>query len=172
MNAKQRHQNWKLRIGLIVSILFLAIYLCFCASEQWSSNCNDRTVELFEGYEISKGDTTAIKLVQKDESNEKKRNTVISNYFVTGYQTHEPYVCLMGIHTWNEQISKYELNTGLPCYYLVDCENDTVTGFYHSYAEFDEYCKMQNIQLNAEWTMTTTRTVHHSSHPMGQVTAP
>ena len=163
---KQRKRSRTLKIGVIILILILLIAICFCASRQWLLTLNDRKVELFNGYEISKGDSNAIRLVQKDERNEKILNTVISNFFVTGYQTHEPYVCLMGIHTWEEEISKYELSTGLPCYYLVDCENDSVTGLYTTYAEFDECCKTHNIQLDAEWTMTTTRAANHNSHPM------
>ena len=149
-------QNGRLLIKVTISVLVVALSLCACSVDWWVGDARgDWTLELYEGYAISKINSNEILLIYKEDPNDFGGSIVIPNYFVLTYQLHEPYICLEGIRTQKMSISEDELNHKILSHYLVDTTNGDVVGPFESDEDFIQHCNSLGIELKNEWIEIT-----------------
>ena len=133
--------NGRMLLKLTIAALVLILFLSACSVERWvGDGRGDWTLDLYEGYGISKINSNEILLVRKENPNDSGGSIILPNYFVIAYQLHEPYICLEGIHTQEISASEDELNDMVISYYLVDTTNGEVIGLFESDDDFMERC--------------------------------
>ena len=98
----------------------VSLLLCSCSLDWWlGDGRGDWTVDLFEGYAVSKINSREIILVHKDDPDATGGSIILPNFFVTAYQLHKPYVCIEGFFTtWNIKRGSAR-NHSVCCYVIV-----------------------------------------------------
>ena len=126
------------RIVVLFSVVILVFALCSCGATDWD-------FDLINGYSIYRINSHDVKL--KDEE-----GVVISNFFVTSFQIHEPYICIKGIETkeWYGATEE-EIRARVTVCYLINTETDELTGPYENEEEFRVYCKETGITMDELW---------------------
>lgn len=144
-------QNGRILRKGIIAVMILSSILAGCSADWWvGDGRGDWTLDLCGGYSIDKINSREI-LVGKENSSDSGRSIVISNYFVTAYQLHEPYICLEGIHTQKITISDEELKDRVLSYYLIDATDGEVIGPFESFDEYADCCNSHELEIKNEW---------------------
>ncbi len=147
--------NGRMLLKVTIVALVLILFLSACAADWWvGDGRGDWTMDLYEGYGISKINSNEILLIHKENPNDSGGSIIIPNYFVIAYQLHEPYIYLEGIHTQEMSASKDELNNMKISYYLVDTTSGEVIGPFESYNDFVECCSSIELEIDDEWRKT------------------
>lgn len=148
-------QNGRMLLKVTIAVLAFALLLSGCSADWWvGDGRGDWTLDLYEGYAISKINSNEILLVHKENPNDLGGSIILPNYFVMAYQLHEPYICLEGIHTQEISASEDELNDMVLGYYLVDATNGEIIGPFESYDDFAESCSSLGLEMKDEWIKT------------------
>ena len=148
-------QNGRMLLKMTIPTLVLLLFLSSCAADWWiGDGRGDWTLNLYEGYGISKINSNEILLVHKENPNDSGGAIVLPNYFVIAYQLHQPYIWLEGIHTQGISASEDELNDMVLSYYLVDTTNGELIGPFESYDDFIELCSSLGLEIENEWIRT------------------
>ncbi len=120
-----------------------------------SGGQGDWRVELFNGYFIDRVNSKEIVLVYKNDPSSIGYSFVMEdNFFITAYQTEEPYVCLEGIATKERHISDEERASGVLSYYLCDTTDGSIAGPFSSKTEFIEYGNSVGLAVTDAWIQT------------------
>ena len=144
-----------LKVTVALLALTLALFLSACSVDWWvGDGRGDWTLDLYEGYGISKINSKEILLVHKENPNDSGGSIILPKYYVIAYQLHEPYICLEGIHTQGLSASEDELSDMVLSYYLVDTTNGEVVGPFESREDFVESCSSLELEIEVEWTKT------------------
>lgn len=147
--------NGRMLLKVTIAALVLILFLSACSVDWWvGDGRGDWTLDLYEGYGISKINSNEILLVHKENPNDSGGSIILPNYFVIAYQLHEPYICLEGIHTQEISASEDELNDMVLSYYLVDTTNGEVIGPFESHDDFVERCSSLGLEIEDEWIKT------------------
>jgi hypothetical protein len=137
---------------LAIVILVFALLFSGCSAEWWAGDGRgDWTLDLCEGYAISKINSKEILFIHKGNPDDSGGSIVLPNYFVIAYQLHEPYIYLEGIRTQRITASEDELNNKVLSYYLVDTTNDEVVGPFESHDDFWEHGNSLGLEMTDEW---------------------
>ena len=146
-------QNGRMLLKVAIAILVLSLFLSGCFSIDWwvGDGRGDWTLDLYEGYAISKINSREILLVYKEKPSDSGGAIILLNYFVVAYQLHEPYICLKGIRTQEIAASEEELNAKVFSYYLIDASNGEVIGPFHAYDDFVQHCNSLSLEIKDEW---------------------
>ena len=148
-------RNGRMLLKVTVAALVLTLFLSACSVDWWvGDGRGDWTLDLYEGYGISKINSKEILLVHKENPNVTGGTVILPNYFVIAYQLHEPYICLEGIHTQKISVSEDELNDMVLSYYLVDTTNGEVIGPFESHDDFVERCSFLGLEIEDDWIKT------------------
>lgn len=135
-----------------IAILAYTLFLSGCSFEWWiGDGRGDWTLDVYNGYAISKINSNEILFVRKENPEDSGGEIVLSNYFVTAYQLHEPYICLKGIHTQEMSAVEEELNKQTVNYYLIDTTDGKIAGPFESYNDFKECYSFLGLEMNNEW---------------------
>ena len=145
-------------LSAVVSILVCVLCLAGCASN-WSEwlvgdGRGDWTLELFAGYNISKINSREILVGHKENPEDVGNSIVIFNYYVTAYQTYEPYIYLEGIQTQNISISNEELELRELSYYLIDSTSGDIKGPFDSIEDFINFGVSLGLDMDKKWVNT------------------
>ncbi|MBR5219016.1 MAG: hypothetical protein IKV89_04725, partial [Clostridia bacterium] len=124
------------RIVVLFSVVLLLFSLCACGSD-WS-------FELINGYSIERINSHSI-ILKKDGQ------YVITNFFVTSFQIHEPFVCIKGIKTLNRSATEEEIRARVTVCYLINTETGELTGPYENEEDFRAYCKEVGVTMDELW---------------------
>lgn len=144
--------NGRMLLKVTIAALVLILLLSACSVGWWiGDGRGDWTVDLYEGYGISKINSNEILLVHKEKPNDSGGSIILPNYFVIAYQLHKPYICLKGIRTQKISASEDELNDMVLSYYLVDTTKGEVIGPFESYNDFVERCSSLGLEIEDEW---------------------
>ena len=144
----------------------IILFLSACSADWWvGDGRGDWTLDLYEGYGISKINSNEILLVRKENPNDSGVAIILPNYFVIAYQLHEPYICLEGIHTQEISASEDELNDMVISYYLVDTANGEVIGPFESQDDYVERCSSLGFEIEDEWIKTNEKSVRAALPP-------
>lgn len=147
--------NGRMLLKVTIAVLVLILFLSACSVEWWvGDGRGDWTLDLIEGYGISKINSMEILLIHKENPNDSGGSIILPNYFVIAYQLHEPYIYLEGIHTQGISASEDELSNMVLSYYLVDTTNGEVIGPFESCDDFVERCCSLGLEIEDEWTKT------------------
>lgn len=147
--------NGRMLLKVTIATLVLILFLSACSVDWWvGDGRGDWTLDLYEGYGISKINSNEILLVHKENPNDSGGSIILPNYFVIAYQLHEPYICLEGIRTQEISVSEDELNDMVLSYYLVDTTNGEVIGPSESHDDFVERCSSLGLEIEDEWIKT------------------
>lgn len=147
--------NGRMLLKVTIAALVLILFLSACSVEWWvGDGRGDWTLDLIEGYGISKINSMEILLIHKENPNDSGGSIILPNYFVIAYQLHEPYIYLEGIHTQGISASEDELSNMVLSYYLVDTTNGEVIGPFESCDDFVERCCSLGLEIEDEWTKT------------------
>lgn len=147
--------NGRMLLKVTIATLVLILFLSACSVDWWvGDGRGDWTLDLYEGYGISKINSNEILLVHKENPNDSGGSIILPNYFVIAYQLHEPYICLEGIRTQERSVSEDELNDMVLSYYLVDTTNGEVIGPSESHDDFVERCSSLGLEIEDEWIKT------------------
>lgn len=147
--------NGRMLLKVTVAALVLALFSSACSVNWWvGDGRGDFTLDLYEGYGISKINSKEILLVHKENPNDSGGSIILPNYFVIAYQLHQPYICLEGIHTQGISASEDELNDMVLSYYLVDTTNGELIGPFESRDDFIEHCSSLGLEIENEWIKT------------------
>ena len=150
--------NGRMLLKVTVAALALTLFLSACSIDWWvGDGRGDWTLDLYEGYAISKINSKEILFIHKENPNDSGGSIILPNYFVIAYQLHEPYICLEGIHTQEISASEDELNDMVLSYYLIDTTNGEVIGPFESYDDFVERCSSLGLENEDEWIKTQDR---------------
>ena len=149
-------QNGRMLLKATIAILVFTLFLCACSADWWvGDGRGDWTLDLYEGYAISKINSNEILLIHKEDPNNSGGSIILPNYFVIAYQLHKPYICLEGIHTQGLSASEDELNDMVLNYYLVDTTSGEEFGPFESYDDFIERCSSLGLNIEDEWIKTS-----------------
>ena len=147
--------NGKMLLKLTCIILIIALFLNGCSIHWWiGDGRGDWTLDLYEGYAISKINSREILLIHKEHLDDTGGAIVIPNFFVTGYQIKEPYIYLEGILTQEVLVSEEELKSVIRNYYLVNTTNDQIIGPLDCFDSLVDYCNSAEIDISEEWVKT------------------
>lgn len=142
----------QIRMKVLSLVLLCAMLFSGCSAYWWvGDGRGDWTLDLYNGYAISKINSKEILFVHKENPTDSGGSIVLSHYFVTAYQLYEPYICLAGIRTQGLSISDEELNSSIVSYCLVDTTTGKVSRLYTSIDAFIQYCDSIGLQINNEW---------------------
>lgn len=148
-------QNGRMLFKVSIVALVITSFLSSCSLDWWvGDGRGDWTLDLYEGYAISRINSNEILLVHKENPNDSGGSITVPNYFVMAYQLHEPYICLEGIRTQKMSVSEDELNNIVLNYYLVDTTNGEVFGPFESHDDFVEHCSSLELEIKDEWIKT------------------
>lgn len=148
-------QNGRMLLKATIAILVFTLFLSACSAEWWvGDGRGDWTLDLYEGYAISKINSNEILLIRKENPSDSGGSIILPNYFVTAYQLCKPYICLEGIHTQKISASEEELNDMVLNYYLVDTTNGEGIGPFESYDDFIKRCSSLGLNIEDEWIKT------------------
>ena len=151
LHIRTRQNGWIL-CKVTLAVLVLTLFTSGCSADWWvGDGRGDWTLDLNEGYAISKINSNEILLVHKANPNDSGGSIVLPNYFVTAYQLHESYICLEGVRTREISISEDELYDMALSYYLVDTTNDEVLGPFESRDDFVKRCSSLGLEMEDEW---------------------
>lgn len=147
--------NGRMLHKVTVVAIALTLFLSACSVDWWiGDGRGDWTLDLIEGYGISKINSKEILLIHKENPNDSGGSIILPHYFVISYQLHEPYIYLEGIHTQGISASDDELSNMVLSYYLVDTTNGDVIGPFESRDDFVELCSSLGIEIEDEWAKT------------------
>lgn len=152
-------QNGRMLLKMTLIAVILSVLFCGCSS-YWlvGDGRGDWTLDLKEGYAISRINSREILLIHKENPDDAGGEIVISNYFITAYQLYEPYICLEGIKTQGMAASEDELNNMVLSYYIIDTTSAEVIGPFESQNGFIEHWSSLGINLEEEWIKTSKKT--------------
>ena len=140
-----------LKLALITLAM---LFLCGCSPDWWvGDGRGDWTLDLREGYAISKINSHEILFVHKDNPNDTGGTIVIPNYFIVTYQIHKQFICLEGIRTQGPSVSEEELDEMQLSYYLVNTNDGKVEGPYEDYDSFVNYCISVGVEIQRQGTV-------------------
>ena len=140
------------KLLILISVIILVLILGACSAEFFlGEGRGDWTLNLREGYGISKLNSRQILLIHKDNPEDSGAAIVIPNFFVLAYQDFDSYICLKGICTQERAISEEELKAAVFSYYLVDTKDSNIAGPLASYYDLTEYCNLHEIEIGEEW---------------------
>ena len=146
--------NGQMLLKVTIVTLAFILLLSGCSVDWWvGDGRGDWTLDLCAGYSIVKINSREILLGYK-ESPDAPGRSIISNYFITAYQVHDPYIFLEGIQTQKITISDDELRNRVLKYYLVDTTDGEVVGPFESYDGFVEHCSFLGLEIKEEWIKT------------------
>lgn len=153
-NTSIRHNG--LILHKVVAVILCLISLSGCSNEWWVGyGRGDWTVDLCNGYAITKVNSQSIHLIYKENISDSGGSFVIpGNYFVQSYQLLEPYIFLEGIHTAKSFATDDELKNCVQIYYVVDTETHEIIGPLENYEDLKAKCSVLNLDLDDNWTHT------------------
>lgn len=150
-------QNGRILIKMFSLIVIFTITLSGCSLLDWfvGDGRGDWANEIYNGYYITKVNSRGISFTYKENPNQTGSSFVIEpNYYVVGYQTHKPYIGIIGLHTQDSFISDDELDKlhklKLSCY-LVNTETGEVNGPFYSYQDFEVFCDSVSLKVSNKW---------------------
>lgn len=148
-------RNGQIFLKIIITVLAILLFVCGCSLKWWvGDGRGDWTVDLYEGYSISKINSYEIIFGYKESPESPGGSIIIPNYYVTAYQICEPYVCLEGIHTQKITISDEELKNRVLSYYIVDTTDGGVIGPFESDDTLVDYCNSLALEISDKWVST------------------
>ena len=150
MNGMQHmntQQSGHRLLSLISAILTMLLFFNSCAGGR-----GDYTIELLNGYAVSKINSREMLFGKKDGITETSYTIVISHYFVKAFQLHDPYILLQGIETKELCISDEELEANKRVYYFVDSSSENIVGPFETIDQLSTCCNLYEIVLLDEWT--------------------
>ena len=154
LSKKEKRMQKKCFIFSII-ILMVSLLLCSCSLDWWlGDGRGDWTVDLFEGYAVSKINSREIILVHKDDPDATGGSIILPNFFVTAYQLHNPYVCIEGFFMQGRSASDEKLKAMELNYYLLDTDSGELVGPFDSYDRFKEHTDYLSIKMSEEWVRT------------------
>lgn len=140
---------------VFISLFFILIFLLVlsCGSLEWffGEGRGDWTLDIANGYCISKINSREVLLIHKDSPGDSGGSIVLPNYFVTSYQQYEQYIFLEGISTQGRTASEEELETGPSVYYVLDSGCAEIEGPFQAYDKLLKYCNEHEIEIEDEW---------------------
>ena len=132
--------------------MILVFMLSACSSEWFiGDGRGDWTLDISNGYAISKINSYEILLVYKENPSDSGGSIILSNYFIKAYQFYDPYLCLEGICTQEIAISQDELIAAELSYFLVNTNNGEIVGPFESYNDFAAYCGDIVLKISNNW---------------------
>lgn len=130
--------------SLLLIVVFFVLFGCSPQKE------ND-LIQLHSGYYICFVNNCEIVLGYKANPERVGYETVIENYYITAYMLDEEFIYLSGILTQDKYASIEELNDGDLAFYLIDIENSSYTGPFHTEKEFWEYNSIIGLVQPGDW---------------------
>lgn len=145
-------QNGQMFRKFTVFVVLLSLILSGCSTKSVDGmGRGDWTIPLFNEYAIEKVNSSQIVISLKDSPSYVGASIVISNYFVTSFQLHDPYICLRGIETQSEFISEDELRSRVLVYYLINTNDHKITGPFEVEKDYTDYCSSIPLSLHEYW---------------------
>lgn len=147
--------NGQILIKAVIVIIALSLLLGGCSAKWWvGDGRGDWTLDVCSGYYISKINSREILFVHKAKPDDSGSKIIIPNYFVTAFQTQEPYIFLEGIQTEKITISDDELDRREIKYYIVNSIDGTVIGPFETYDALLHMCNSLALEIQDEWSKT------------------
>lgn len=145
-------QNGRMFLNVFSVALVLLLIFSACSADWWvGDGRGDWTLDLCAGYCISRINSREILIGYKENPNDAGASIVITNFFITAYQMHDPYICLEGIKTRSLSASDEELKNGPLCYYLIDTTNGDIIGPFDLEVSLADYCAAIKLDISDGW---------------------
>ena len=140
-----------LPLGLVFALL---LSFCSCTLDRLvGDGRGDWTVDLQNGYAISKINSREILIIHKENVEDSGGEIVISNYFVKAYQVQKKYICLEGIRTEGMAATEQELEAAQRIYYIINTDTGEIIGPLSNDA-FLSQGELLGTSENFEWEYT------------------
>lgn len=145
---------FRMLIPAIIIFYIIIALLAYLPIEQWvGDGRGDWEKELCNGYAITKINSHQIVLTYHGDDRFSS-SILLDNYFITGYQNHDPYILVKGIPTQGHTLSENDLESSDILYYFVDTIEHSIDGPYKSSEEFRAYCYARSIAVSENWEKT------------------
>ena len=142
-----RHNGTR-RIKLLILLIIIGAIMVGCSGFlDPGEGRGDWSMALYSGYEITKINSKGIKVTRDDPVD----GYLLYNYFVTGFQAKEPYVCFRGIPTYDTWISDEELAQNKTVYYLLNTDTDELSGPFATFEELYAHCETVSVFVKDQW---------------------
>lgn len=139
MTSVDRKRIWQILWKTCVVMLLFTLTGCDPGEGR-----GDWSMDLYSGYDITKVNSRGIVIGNNS-------GYVIQQYFVTGFQAKEPYVCLRGIPIKDTWISDEELKENKKVYYLLNTDTDVVAGPFATFEELRVHCETVSVIVKDQW---------------------